>query len=106
MLRHGSLLIFDLVREKVAPERRELIEPLRARLQQLQHRFQPGAPALPKPLVPAPRRLEPRPHLLDELARREPHQVLLIHPIELLAVENGAAAADAVEIEDLRELPD
>ena len=40
----------------------------------------------------------------DQLAGRQPHDVLLVEPVELLGIEDGVAAADALEREALDEL--
>src|SRR6185369_8769296 len=49
-------------------------------------------------------RSEQRLQPLRELVRREPHDVLLVEPLELLGIENRIAAADTVERKQLDQL--
>src|SRR5581483_2340702 len=90
--------------EKETAELREVAKPLRARLQQLQNGEQPRMAARHVLVVPEPVGLEPRLDASRELVRRHPPQMVLVEPLELLGIENGVAAADAVEREHRREL--
>ena len=91
--------------KKNRPSVDEIVEPLRARLQQLEHGEKPRVP-----IAEIARRSTARAASNDgfsrarELVRREPHQVLLVEPVELLGVEDRVAAADALERERRDEL--
>src|SRR5581483_3938384 len=54
---------------------------------------------VPQALAPEPRLEPPR-----KLVGRQPRDVLLVEPVELLWVKHGVAAADPLEREDLLEL--
>ena len=55
-------------------------------------------------VAPETRGFEPRLETRGELVRRQPHDVLLVEPVELFGVEHGVAAADPLERERRDEL--
>ena len=99
MLVDRGRVVLDRVAEEQRALRGEIVEPLGARSQQLEHGEEPRVSIAEIVVVPQPGGFEPRLDADRELVRREPHDVLLVEPVELLRVEHGVAAADAVERE-------
>src|SRR4029434_8972889 len=97
MLLDGFRLVFDEFVQQRTRLLDELGQPLRARSQQLQ---QPGKRAwlVYKRMRPETLVIEERPCRRRELLDWHPGDVLPVHPIELLRVEHGVAAADALEL--------
>src|SRR5438445_3286209 len=99
-----SFVVRDRVREEEATLRDEVAEPPRPRLEQLEHRKKPRVPISKIRVVPEIFGSEPRLQTSAELVRREPRHVLLVEPIELLGIEHGVAAADALDRKRVDEL--
>src|SRR5581483_4612571 len=104
VLRDGRFVVGDRVGEEESPEACEVAETFGAWLQQLEDRKEPRPPRGDEIVLPQAGRLERRPQTRRELARREPHDVLLIEPIQLFWIEDSVAAADARERERRDEL--
>ena len=97
-------VVLDLIDEEEPALRDEVVQTLDARLQQLEHRKEPGVPIREVGLVPESCLPERRLETPRELVGRQAHDVLLVEPVELLLIEDGVAAADAVERERLDQL--
>src|SRR5262245_7248607 len=103
-LRNCRVVILNGIDEKVPAERCEFVEPLRARLQQLEHSKKPRAPFAEEFVLPNSARLEPSPEARRTLRRRKPNQILLVEPVQRVRSEDRVAAADARQVENVREL--
>src|SRR5262245_4778545 len=91
-------------REEELAQRGEVVEPTDAWPQQLEDREEPRAAVADELVAPQALRLERRLDAGRELVRREPRDVLLIEPVELLLVEDRVPSADAFQREQRDEL--
>ena len=67
-------------------------------------RVEPGPLLAVERGAPEPGLLEPRARVRNQHVIGHLHDVLVVHPFELLGVEHGVAAADALEVEALDEV--
>jgi hypothetical protein len=81
-----------------------MVERFHARLQQLEDLRDPGGLAADECIAPQARLPQARLYARQELRGRQACDVLLIEPVQLLGIEDGVSAADALEGEELREL--
>src|SRR5205823_13402971 len=82
----------------------ELVELLDARLEQREHGGNPFRLRCLQRLAPQSGLAQPRFNPLEQRCRRQPSDVLLVEPVELLRIEHGVAAADPVEREERDQL--
>src|SRR6185436_19725180 len=99
MLVDRGCVVLQRIAEEEASLRREIVEPLRARLQQFEYRVEPRVPIAEVLVAPDTGLLERRFEPARELVRGDPHEMLLIEPVELLGIEDRVSPADPFERE-------
>src|SRR3989441_9877433 len=95
---------FDRANEEESSVCGEIVEALRARLQQLEDREEPRVTLAEIVVAPESGGFERGLDSARELVGREPHDVLLIEPIQFLGIEHRIPAADAIERERLHDV--
>src|SRR5437870_2761214 len=104
MLVDGRRVVLNVVSEKESALSDEIMKPASARLQQLEHRKEPRVTGAEIAVVPDSSLLQKWLESSAQLVGRQPRDVLLVEPIELLLIEDRVAAADAFEPERRRQL--
>ena len=106
MLVDGVRIIRLRIRQK-GPSAVDVVrQPLRARLQQRENPAHPWELVTGQRLPPQAGRLESGRESRQQFFVRKREQVLMVEPVQLLGVEDGVAAADALEREAIDELAD
>src|SRR5438034_6657086 len=90
-------VVLERIRKEESSVRREIVEPLRARLQELERGKKPRVSIIEVVLAPQTRRFERWFDTSRQFLRRKTHDVLLIEPLQFFRIEHGVAAADSVE---------
>ncbi len=104
VLLHRRRVVLDVVREEGAGLVREIAEPARAWLQQVQHAVEPGALAAGQAVVPESGLAQHALQTRQQVVVRQAHDVLAVEPLQLLGVEHGVAAADTLQREARHQL--